>query len=183
MCFSPGPFVPAATLKFEHLVPAIGGVANFAPAWDRKAATIRTSSTWWRPPKASYWRRSFCSRSHGTAALGFARGPGSLPAAGSAHIQTGGGVVQGPSFAAGDRFPEDLRVGVANAEGARRPFLPTLRLRARSKPPLAAADGRTSTAQPGVLKPWEFQLATNKVISPLRCFVWVVLRLGHGGDC
>ena len=74
-------------------------------------------------------------------------------------------MVQGPSFAAGDRFPEDLRVGVANAEGARRPFLPTLRLRARSKPPLAAADGRTSTAQPGVLKPWEFQFATNKVIS------------------
>jgi hypothetical protein len=32
------------------------------------------------------------------------RRPGSLPAAGSAHIQTGGGVVQGPSFAAGGRF-------------------------------------------------------------------------------
>ena len=26
--FSPGPFVPAATLKFEHLVLAIGGVVD-----------------------------------------------------------------------------------------------------------------------------------------------------------
>jgi hypothetical protein len=42
---------------------------------------------------------------------------------------SGGGVVQGPSFAAGGRFPEDLRVGAATAEGARRPFQPTLRLR------------------------------------------------------
>jgi len=41
---------------------SVAGEANFAPAWDRKAATIRTSSTWWRPAKASCWRRNFCSR-------------------------------------------------------------------------------------------------------------------------
>jgi hypothetical protein len=27
----------------------VAGEANFAPAWDRKAATIRTTSTRWRP--------------------------------------------------------------------------------------------------------------------------------------
>ena len=84
---------------------------------------------------------------HGAAALGFVRGAGPGPARGSAPVRIGGGVVQGPSFAAGGRFPEDLRVGAATAEGARRPFQPTLRLRAGASH-FQAADGRTSAAGP-----------------------------------
>ena len=109
---------------------SVAGEANFAPAWDRKAATIRPSSTWWRPAKASCWRRNFCSRKpwRGCARLRSRRGP--WPASWLCPVRIGGGVVQGPSFAGGGRFPEDLRVSVATAEGARRPFQPTLRLRA-----------------------------------------------------